>query len=386
MSSVIGITVGTPFNIDPLSERVSRNDKRITNLEQGIIPDPFETDNTVAYIKNVPANALPYAEISKVGGMTYYADDVCMLMDSRVTEIKSVGANLIPNDSRSGTIDFTGFYDLNVGDILSGYVGETINISFDMRLTELNAGSNHISIYGYQQSGFSFEGDRTIFPTYEWQRFSLATTVKYWGQIVNGNKGSIAFYDNNAPQNAYSIRNIQITLGSEEKPYNPQTVNTLPIPKAVQALDGYGWGINDTCYNYIDWDKKQFVKCVDRVDMGEIYWAGFASNYAHTDRIFKPAAKTLCINHSPFESIYIDGYGALVAVFTDGSFTSADELKGTLSGAMLYYELATPEVTNISNILSADNFIGVGGDGTITAVNDYLYAVPTEITYMLKGE
>lgn len=46
-------------------------DKRLTNLEQWIAPSYFETDNSIAYMKNVPSGALPYAELSKVGGMAY---------------------------------------------------------------------------------------------------------------------------------------------------------------------------------------------------------------------------------------------------------------------------------------------------------------------------
>ena len=50
--------------------KASALEKRIINLEQDITPSPFEIDNTVAYQKDVPANALPYAEVSSVGGMT----------------------------------------------------------------------------------------------------------------------------------------------------------------------------------------------------------------------------------------------------------------------------------------------------------------------------
>jgi hypothetical protein len=52
------------------AENITRNSKRITNIEQGLTPDSFETDDSVAYQKDVPANALPYAAVQKVGGMT----------------------------------------------------------------------------------------------------------------------------------------------------------------------------------------------------------------------------------------------------------------------------------------------------------------------------
>lgn len=45
--------------------------ERVTNLEQGISPYPFYTDDTVAYEKSVPTDAFPYARIDIVGGMSY---------------------------------------------------------------------------------------------------------------------------------------------------------------------------------------------------------------------------------------------------------------------------------------------------------------------------
>ena len=52
---------------------------------------------------------------------------------------------------------------------------------------------------------------------------------------------------------------------------------------------------------------------------------------------------------------------------------------------MLVYELAEPIVTDISDLITADNLIGVEGNGTITFENEYGYAVPSEVTYQLKG-
>ena len=56
-----------------------------------------------------------------------------------------------------------------------------------------------------------------------------------------------------------------------------------------------------------------------------------------------------------------------------------------MSGVILYYELATPEVTDISDILPEDNYIGVEGGGTLTFKNEYEYDVPSEVTYQIKG-
>ena len=64
-----------------MEARISRNEKRITNLEKRVEPEPFETDSSVAYIKEVPQNALPYAEISKIGGMTHKDGNTLKIME-----------------------------------------------------------------------------------------------------------------------------------------------------------------------------------------------------------------------------------------------------------------------------------------------------------------
>ena len=75
-----------------MSEIIIRNSKQIENLKQGTA-DQFETDLSVAYVKNVPENALPYAEIKKIGGMTY--KDGNTLKSAKVTEVESMGVNLL---------------------------------------------------------------------------------------------------------------------------------------------------------------------------------------------------------------------------------------------------------------------------------------------------
>lgn len=47
------------------------HEKRITNLEKKISPEYFTTDADVAHRKIVPTNVCPFAQIDKVGGMTY---------------------------------------------------------------------------------------------------------------------------------------------------------------------------------------------------------------------------------------------------------------------------------------------------------------------------
>ena len=528
MSGVIGITVGTPFNPDkmlaPIEEQISRNDKRITNLEQGIIPEPFVTDSSVAYIKTVPDNALPYAEIQHVGGITRKC------------------SNLAPEDARD-VVDFNTIYYVTVGNNFKEHVGEEVTVSFDIKLKTLNAVTNHLVVYAYQESGYSLAENKTFFPTTEWARYSFTTSIKKYDGTHN--EGIIAFYDGNTSangaQNVYSIRNIQINLGNtansfepyfegfrtskvteiesvgsnllpypyvsptktyngiswtdngdgsitvkgtatdyssfylynNEKvapkgikpggtyvvssyankvyayfnvyengtqeafansydgtprtyldsyrgatiyllvlpgdtvdaivyptinegstalPYTPYKKHTIPIPESVQALEGYGISISNVLFNYIDWENQLFVERVGK----KILNGSDSENWntrGSTTSIYTTALddeikrNTQAILHDSSFDFGIGGGTYCTAVGIYGAYTT-DSWKAYLNTnpITVYYELAEPRYTDISHLISADNFIEVEGGGTIIADNDYLYAVPTVITYMLKEE
>jgi hypothetical protein len=175
------------------------------------------------------------------------------------------------------------------------------------------------------------------------------------------------------------------------------------MPESVQALDGYGEGINADCYNYIDWEKKQFVKRVGVVDMGTLDWSMRESNNRYIFSTISLNDIKPCENFdSPINAICVpyravspskdwvdkdmsyNTVGAKRIDVVDNAYTAASTFKAAMSGVMLYYELAEPIITDISDILPIDNYIGVEGGGTITAVNEHGLAAPVEIKYPLK--
>lgn len=178
---------------------------------------------------------------------------------------------------------------------------------------------------------------------------------------------------------------VMINEGPIALPYEPYS--------AVKGLDGYGLGISDTVYNYIDWEKKQFVKRCAMVDLGTLEWTLGSVFYASIG--WKKGDYNLLsapypvyvggVSDMPDKSMTINTeYGDLLYI-KDTSYTDAASFKTAMSGVMLVYELATPEVTDISQYITDDdvNIMKVGASGTITFKNGYAEAVPSEIEYQV---
>ncbi len=234
-------------------------DKRLINLEEAGVGGLFDyvTDDTTAYSKTVPAKALPYARLNKVGGMTYKADNA--LID---TKVKSVGGNAIPD--------------------------------------------------------------------------------------------------------------------------------------AIQLLDGYGLGINDACYNYIDFERKVFVKKVAVVDLGTLDFVynqskntfGVSIVDCFESNVGNSLGRSICNAYSENELIWSDlteesgyvlNYGGIL--IRDLRYIDATTFKSAMQGVMFVYELATPIETDISAYLT-DNYIKV--NGSVVFENDNAQAVPSEIVNAVK--
>ncbi len=200
--------------------------------------------------------------------------------------------------------------------------------------------------------------------------------------------------------NYIDIDTFMLNEGTTAIPYTPYIKRTLPIPEAVRNLDGYGWGINENFYNYIDWEKKQFVKRVDRVDMGMLSWIPYG-NEVSVFQVSNPPCPTIKYGATPLtilnERFVSTGYNdrksqdrTLCSFSTDAqklllaydtAYTDAAAFKSAMSGVMLYYELATPVVTDISDILTISNALPVEAGGTVTMVNEYDHDVPSTIDF-----
>lgn len=214
--------------------------------------------------------------------------------------------------------------------------------------------SNGVVYVAYNQY---YEGN---YATVEKINVTIPDSVAYWryGVFFQPNSG-----------NKVTLSEIQVSRGFDI-PYKPYNLNTLSIPPAVQALDGYGDGINESVYNYISWKKKQFVKRVGKVDLGTLSYRHRVSNGRNIFTATSISDIVACKNTSvpiiavcaKFTAVptnvtwkqYDMGYpytNSKEVEFVDNNYTDAETFKSAMSGVMLYYELAEPIITDISHLI-----------------------------------
>jgi hypothetical protein len=321
------------------------------------------------------------------------------LRSAPVTEVESVGVNLLPIGHRTCTSEGITYVVNADGSVtVNGTATANSYLSFEKSF-KLSKG-----LYTY--SGYPDGGSES---TYTLQLYRVnedgSTGAVFLSTYSSLNsifevKQDMFLRGYIAVREGVTINNLtyypMINKGTTALPYTPYQRNTLPIPAEVQALDGYGWGVNADCYNYIDWEKKQFVKRVGCVDLGTLTW-----NYESLHPRFNASIPNLaCVTtradiilSSKFSTdLTADkgdnwkgfSYLSFVYVYTT-EYTDVATFKAAMSGVMLYYELAEPVITDISDILPDDNLIGVEGGGTVTMVNEYGYDVPSEVVYYLNN-
>lgn len=358
--------------------------------------DQYTIDSSIAYIKDANPDS-PYAEMKEIGGMTHKVnagteeEPVYELRNAPVTNVESIGVNLFDiSKILYGSIDSNGDLYLPSGQkrFYEGNFKKNTQYTFRAYCRTVNGGAVRLvcnytdgskdeffTVYGsdteYVGKKFVSDADKTI----------SHISVNY------GSSGGDLYIEGGE---------LMINEGTEALPYEPFVCHTLPIPEAIRNLDGYGWGINESMYNYIDYENKQFVKRVGCVDMGTLKWTIYGDNtkYFSASVSGKPDATALLLC-APYEynskfsstghinqtisSVWLNVKNAVNV--RDDNYTDAETFKAALSGIMLYYELKTPVITDISGLLPADNILEVYDNGTIAFSNEYMYEVPNKITY-----
>lgn len=192
------------------------------------------------------------------------------------------------------------------------------------------------------------------------------------------------------------VYDVQLELGDTATDYSPFYQTEYLIPEAIKALPGYGWSAG-TARNYVDYENKRYVQCVSSVDLGTLEWLLDGNNWWYNTKIPKGLSDSNAIcNKRTYvlkgdtgnETQWCRSGGGYFEVYVTDVTTSADVSK-KLSGVILYYELATPIVTDISSLIPDDFLrnmeVEAGGSITFKGGNDdYRIPVPNEEEYVVK--
>lgn len=299
--------------------------------------------------------------------------------DNRVIVTQNQATN-----SNSGTADSNGFFFIGIKGMVptKNYI-----LSFDFTPTKMLLESNTLLILvnGRFPSSPVSVGELNVK-----KRFAFPFEYKVVDdrQILEIRLGGMSGI----------FENFQLDEGNIETAYTPYyTPISYTIPQAIQNLDGYGWSAG-TARNYVDYENKRYVQCVQSVNLGTLTWARDSSaNRWYNGNLprFLSDKNAMCSQLS-----YIDNADNLqngqwghsgsgyFEVYVADATTSADVAK-KMSGVILYYKLATPIITDISTLIDDDFLrnltVEAGGSITFKNSNDnYHIPVPSEEEYIVK--
>lgn len=193
------------------------------------------------------------------------------------------------------------------------------------------------------------------------------------------------------------------------------STNAYPISQAIRDMcPDYGIGVSADCYNYIDFATKQYHHRVGQVDLGTLKWSYTTSSDASKKRVVAafaassatPTGKAVNILCAAYDTTSVNQSWFLTAVgiagdeaylyiydpaYSDGGTETLSAFAAHIAGVPLYYELATPEIIDLSAVWPEDfdlTFATESG-GSITmhypaADDGYTLDVPAKIQYITK--
>lgn len=351
------------------------------------------------------------AEFESMFPASYYPYNAGTLLSAGVTEVESVGKNAWNSANLNSHSAYTVNSDGSVTIAGSNYY---INTSTPLKTIcpTLQVGKTYVFNAFPHPNGTS--GIRLTGVAEMWGYGATKTITQ---AMLDSN---VAIYGAGTDQADYTQPHTVfydiIEGSSSPTAHIPYVSHTYPIPASIQALEGYGWGIDvknaptGKKYNYIDFERKVYVQQVGAVDIGTLDFSEVSSPENHVYRVYKrhiPNLKMSTNEDLPtnlISSAYMvkdwhllnssdDGYMAESGpntgrvVFINHAYSTVESFTTAMSGVYLYYELDTPIETDISAYLTDDNLLEVDSGGTLTFPNsngdDYRLPVPSEETYMI---
>lgn len=389
--------------------RIKLTDKELTRRVNALydmgngITHQFETDTDTAYTKTVPTGA-KLMSVKSIGGHSEVIDG----------EIVSVGTESIIEQGKN-LFDYTDktYHGANVSKVENGVIYTKQLLTTILNIPTI-VGSKYTLSFKVKSSGANQGGLRWSLQT------GKNTSYAHDSSLIKSEVGYVANTEYQGTVNftattdfvslcglATAFYDVQLEESDAATDYSPFYQTEYPIHEAIKALPGYGWSAG-TARNYVDYENKKYVQSVGSVDLGTLSWrVGDSVSF----KTFQLTGQKLTKNYDIAPNILCSKYptktqnelwgkinvtGITTAANVDGyvylndtAYTDAAAFQQAMQGVMLYYELESPIVTDISTLIDDDFLrnieVEAGGSITFKNSNDsYRIPVPSEEEYIVK--
>lgn len=378
-------------NVKLTDKELQRRVDALYFIGQGITHQ-FETDSETAYQKTVPTGA-KLMSVKSIGGHSEVIDGE--IVSAGVTEVVEQGRNLFDVEKCAALGLYYGFeIDKN----------KTLQIALkDGKTCPTNVSFGIVYVHGNTMANWLITSN------------GVRETITNSRDMTDSTQIMVACYPGNKETmqsiaDAFDIMLVDGIYKSDTMPaYAPYHSNVYPIPETIRALPGYGWSAG-TARNYVDYENKRYVQCVSSVDLGTLAWSyrpeqqrfyaiadsitgKFSESFGIVPNIVVAKYDIVCFNDITTKTDNMKASAVKTAndyiTIRNTAYTDATAFKQAMQGVMLYYELETPIVTDISDLIPDDFLRNVeveaGGSITFRSSNDsYRIPVPNEEEYIVK--
>lgn len=316
------------------------------------------------------------------------------LVSAEVDEVRVRGKNLLMVTDATSDDNYPLPYPIPAGATVSASFTGTASADKATALTAFLHSSSGYTAGNSLQFGTIAKGTK---------RYKASVTTTYVVTLMRLFKDSFwNLFD--------SVRDFQLEIAAAPTAYSPyRDPVTYPIPSAVRNLPGYGCSAGSVANTIERTDAGwQYVQRVGSVDLGELTWSiaesvTYGSKYFASNSIVNPtkapafltagytvmdSANVLATDMSCWITFNWGENGRVI--IRDDKYTDVASFKTAMSGKPLYYELATPIITDITAMMGdALAPLAVEAGGSITlhhpkADEGFAIDVPANIQYIIK--